>query len=74
MCSAEEGEREGCCPRGYRCGRESCTAVEEGAQPTGGGIVEKIEPSSSEASIFRVKLSFLGFGGLLGMIGVIMGM
>lgn len=59
LCDDDEDE-EGCCPDGYKCGKESCTTV----TPSETAEVQKLRPES------RGERVGAGVAGLLGCLGV----
>lgn len=65
LCDEDEDEDEaGCCPDGYKCGRESCTASD--ASET--GEVQKARPGSGAV---RAGSWLVGVLGCLGVFGVL---
>lgn len=63
-CAADQGGD--CCPQGFACGQQSCTATASGQS----GVEDKVQPSS-QASYLSV-VGVYGMAGLAGLVGVAM--
>lgn len=67
LCDDDDDDEEeaGCCPDGYKCGKESCSV----SNPSETAEVHKIKPGPSNAE--RVGSGLLGVVGCLGVFGLI---
>lgn len=64
LCDDDDGDEEGCCPDGYKCGKESCTTV----TPSETAEVQKLRPESAAG---RVGAGVAGVFGCLGVFGAL---
>lgn len=63
LCDGDDEEEGGCCPEGYKCGKESCSV----SGPKETGEVQKMQPGSGGV---RVGSGLVGMLGCLGVFGV----